>query len=223
MAGRPSKIDQIVGTRDVDGQQVPVTAADRITSALRTGNYFEQACAAAGVHRETAYGWLRVGAQLHARAAAYDVPFDDIDATEHERRCAAFSDAVAQAEAEWEVAAITQLEALARGGTKIETVTVKDDGQGNVLERSTRTETLPPNAQVIEWRLTRRHGARWGDRVEVLGRSIDDALPLNDRAEALASELRAYLEGVAEFEKPKRKRKAKADAPPVVDAPPAAG
>lgn len=203
MAGRPSKIDQIVGTvTDADGTERNVTAAERIVSGLRIGGYFEPTCASAGVHKETAYGWLRIGAQLHARAAAHDTDLDGIEATDHERKCAAFSDAVLQAEAEWETHALGTLESLGRGGTQVRTVTEKQDAEGNVIERTVRTETLPPNPQVIEWRLTRRHSQRWGDRVEVLGGSIDGQLSLNDRAQALSDEVRAYLEGIADSEAP---------------------
>lgn len=208
--GRPSKIDQIVGTRTLeDGTTAPVTAFDRIVNGVRVGNYFEQACAAAGVHRETAYGWLRIGAQMHARAATTDTDIDDLDLDDHQRRCIQFSDAVAQAEAEWEVAAVTTLESLGRGGMKVETTTVKTLANGDT-ERTVKTEVLAPNPQVIEWRLTRRHPSRWGDRVEVFGAGVDAGLPLTDRATALADEVRLFLEGVAAAEAmptPKRKRK----------------
>lgn len=208
---RPSKIDQVVGTRTLDdGTTAPVTAFERIVGGVRVGNYFEHACASAGVHRETAYGWLRIGAQLYARAATYDTDLDTIEATDHERRCAAFSDAVAQAEAEWVVGAVTTLESLGRGGQKVETVTTKQLASGDT-EITTKVETLAPNPQVIEWRLTRRLPQHYGDRVELIGGLIDGQLPMADRAEALAGEVRSYLQGRADAEqaKPKRKRKPK--------------
>jgi hypothetical protein len=205
--GRPSKIDQVVGYRTInhdDGttEQRPVTTADRITAHLRNGNYFEQACAAAGVHRETAYGWLRIGAQAIARAASTGIPLDDLDLPVHHLACVAFSDAVAEAEAEWEVRANTTLETLARGGITSETVTEKQDptrldenGQPLVVERTVRTERTLPSAQVLEWRLTRRFPERYGHRVDLVARAGDGSLPMNDRAAALAAELRSYLQG----------------------------
>lgn len=202
-AGQPSKIDQVVGYTTItraDGtqEQAPVTAADRIVGSLKNGNYFEQSCAAAGVHRETAYGWLRVGAQAIARIASTGKTADELGLSDHELACIGFSDAVAEAEAEWEVRANTTLESLARGGLRIETVTEKQDANGNVVERTVKTERMAPNAQVIEWRLTRRHPERYGTRVDLFARAADQSLPMDDRAGAVAAEIRAYLQGRAD-------------------------
>lgn len=200
--GRPSKIDQVVGTRTADdGTTIDITAADRILLALRTGNYFEQACAAAGVHRETAYGWLRRGAQSVARAALTDVPVEELDLTSHDLRCVEFSDAVAQAEAQWEVQANTLLENAARGGGVEVTVTEKHDAAGNLVETTTRTTTLPPNVQVIEWRLTRRYPDRYYPRVGFVFPAVSDELSVEDKAAVLVGEVRAFLEGRADVER----------------------
>lgn len=201
--GQPSKIDQVVGYTTItraDGttEEAPVTAADRIVGSLKNGNYFEQSCAAAGVHRETAYGWLRTGAQAIARAASRGTTLDEAGVTDHELACVQFSDAVAEAEAEWEVRANTTLEQLARGGLRIQTVTEKHDANGNLVERTTKTERLQPSAQVIEWRLTRRYPDRYGQRVDVFARAADQSLPMEDRASAVAGEIRAYLQGRAD-------------------------
>ncbi len=204
--GRPTKIDQIVGTRTIehkDGstEEVNVTAADRILSALRTGNYFEQACAAAGVHKETAYGWLRRGAQAVARAAMLNLPVEELDLPPTDLRYVEFSDAVAQAEAQWEVQANTLLENAARGGVTEVTVTEKHDANGNLVETTTRTTTLPPNVQVIEWRLTRRYSERYYPRVGFVFPAVADELSVEDKAEVLAGELRAFLAGRADVER----------------------
>src|SRR5437660_1070835 len=95
--GRPSLIDAIVGCDD-EGSEF--TVADRIVAGLRAGNYFEQATAAAGIHKETAYGWLRVAAQTRIRAKGRTL--EDLQLCDHERRCVEFSDAVVRAAARWE-------------------------------------------------------------------------------------------------------------------------
>ena len=165
--GQPSSIDQTVGTR-TDG--TPITAFDRIIHAISIGSYFEQACAAAGIHKDTAYAWLTTGARTHAaRARAIDKALPAPKETKHEQRCAQFSDAILRAEAEWELSSLATLETLARGGTQIETVTVKTDGANRVVDRTVKTETLLPSAQVIEWRLSRRFPARYSHHVEVTG------------------------------------------------------
>lgn len=185
--GRPSPIDSTIG----DENGVPITVADRIVRGLRLGNYFEQAAAAAGVHRETAYGWLRVAGKARIRARGRSI--DDLALTDHERRCVEFSDAVAAAEAQWEVGTLARLEQLGRGGLTRTHETIRYDADGNLIDRTVRTETLPPNAQVLEWRLTRRFPERYGQRVERLdGASLTE----EEHAAALVDSLDAYLEGV---------------------------
>lgn len=204
MAGRPSVIDQILRYRN-DG--TPITVADQIVNALRAGSYFETACASAGIHKETAYGWLRTAARLRLRARG--VPLEkvkDPKPTAFELRCVRFSDAVAEAESSWEVGALATLEQLARGGTEVVIETKKTNPEGVTLETTTRTETLGPNPQVIEWRLERRFPARYGRRVEVSGPDGGPmVLSTEDRAEALAETLTTYLQGVADA-RPRRRR-----------------
>jgi hypothetical protein len=193
---RPSKIDQVVGYRPgPNGEQLPVAAWERIVQALRTGNYFETACASAGVHRETAYGWLRTAAQLVARAAVQNVDPDDLVLSPYESTCLVFSDAMVRAEAEWEVHAISVLEQLGFGLLSATTTRVKTDAAGEVLETVTTTEALVPDAQVLQWRLTRRFPERYSQRVQVA--SVDVAGDGPEAAAArLAGEVRAYLQGV---------------------------
>jgi hypothetical protein len=71
--GRPSKIDAIVLVREVDDPDNPgekirveVTAAERIVEAIERGNYLETAAAMAGVHKDTVYEWLKVGAAAYS-------------------------------------------------------------------------------------------------------------------------------------------------------------
>lgn len=201
-AGRPSSIDHIVGTRP-DG--TGITAADRILEILRIGGYFEEACAAAGISRETGYEWLRRGAQAHA--ALTRNPKAKI--TAHERRCLQFSDAKARAEAEWEAMALGELERMARGGRQLTTTTEKRDAEGNVIETTTRTETLAPNARVLMWRLERRYPNRYAGRIEVTGAEGGPLISAEERASAIASQAVEYLENVTSIESAPTKRAAK--------------
>lgn len=178
---------------------------------MRAGSYFEPACNAAGVSKETGYQWQRVAGRTKLRARGE--PLDSIDTTAHERRCVAFSDAVAEAESSWEVGALAALQRLAQGGvTTTRTVTkrgpdLQNGDAGPILDITTTTETLLPNAQVLEWRLERRFPGRYGRRVELTGADggpVALTIDEDDRVEALAETLEAYLQGVADA-KPKRR------------------
>lgn len=216
-AGRPSKIDQIVRYRDRDGERVPVTAFDQVIGLLRVGNYIETAAASAGVHRETVHAWLRTGAQAVARAATRGLDLDDpaLNLTDHEQRCIEFSDAVAEATSSWEVQAIGTLEQLGRGGYQTTRVTIKTERVPDAsqpsgfrheeVERTTVTETLPPSAQVLEWRLTRRYPQRYAINPD---REVE-ATGAEDVAGQLADELRTYLTGVEDGKGKPRKRAAR--------------
>lgn len=220
--GRPSDIDRTIGERRVehaDGtfELVPVTVSERIIGALRAGNYPEQAAAAAGINKTSLYEWQRIGAR--ATAAVHKGHKTQRQLTAHERRCILFSNAVAEAQATWEVAAVGRLEQLGRGGHEVVTITEKIDGSGNLTERTTKTETLAPNAQVLEWRLTRMHPDRYSQRVEVTGAAGGPLeLSVEERADSLADQAAAFLarehEAAAAEAKAKRKpKRAPRDAP----------
>lgn len=164
-AGRPSKVDQVIG-RDAAGQ--PVTVSDRIIQALRAGNFVEEAAAAAGINKTTIYEWLLVGAR-----AANDVAEGRIKRsklTKYQRRLIEFSNSVAQADGEWVVGTNATLERLGRGGveqvTVRETVTLVRDANGvptgeEEVQRVTTTSRSMPNSAVLMWRLARR-SAKYG-------------------------------------------------------------
>lgn len=186
--GRPTKINQPVATRDnPDGTTTTITVADRIVERLTVGAYMEEAASSAGVHKDTVYEWLKIGANARARIIAGTVTPSKL--TTHERRCLDFSDAVDQATGEWAMRSLTALEQHARGGLKSTTVTEKVDARGRVMERTTKTEELLPNPAVIQWRLERRFPDRYGrQRVEVSGPE-GEAIPIEVRATELAAKL----------------------------------
>lgn len=167
--GRPTTIGTIVARRTdpTTGHVTKITAADRILELIRAGNYFEVAAAAAGVERETAYEWRRRGARTIAALEAGKIAWRDVPTAD--RRLVEFSDAVAEAEAEWEASANVLLEQIARGGLVAQTITVKVDASGSVLERTERTETLLPDAKVLLARLGQRFPERYRKRVEITG------------------------------------------------------
>lgn len=163
--GRPTRMNDVLHVT-TDGRQV--TVRDRILDALNAGNYVETACALAGVHKDTFYGWCKLGAKaaadLHAERRTPDA------LTDHEQECMEFSDAVAEAQARSEARDVAQLAELARGGRVTEVVEVKKDAAGRVVETKTRTDVSEPNAAVLQWRLERRFPDRWGRRrLEVTG------------------------------------------------------
>src|SRR5690606_19535720 len=75
-------------------------------------------------------------------------------------------------------------------------VTEKRDPDGHLVERTTRTEYLPPDASIIMWRLERRHPDRFGRRVEIVGGAVPDPLTRDDRVSAIADTFEEYLAAV---------------------------
>lgn len=171
--GRPSEIDKIIGYRDIDGTPTPVTVADRIVASMQAGNYLETAAKGAGVNKVAVYEWMKVAARAEIRSAGR--PDDNATLTDHERRCIAFANAVREAESSWEVAAVTTLEALGRGGLPVEIRTIergpspREGVPGPILKETVHTTHLAPDARVIEWRLMRRFPDRYSERIELSG------------------------------------------------------
>lgn len=201
--GRPSDIDRIIGRNDDTGE--PITVADRIIAGLRAGAYLEPSVAATGVAKSTVYAWIKTAGRIRLRSGGE--PTNTLpDLTDHERKCCAFLDAVEEAEGIYEIAQNTTLERLGRGGLIVRTVTRKFngiEGAPNVecIETTVKEETLPPNAAVVQWRLTRRFQERYSAKFE-LDTSLlaDGALTEAERATALADSLRDYLQGVRDAE-----------------------
>lgn len=199
--GRPSALDRVIGRNNDDE---PITAEERILDDLRNGAYIETACANVGIHKDTYYGWRKIAAKIRA---AHDGRVPTRGLTAHEKRCVAFSDSVDESEASFERDALERLGLAARGGA-VKTKTVIKRGPPNpaiagdagaVLETTTTTERLPPDASVDEWRLERKFPQKYGRRVEVVG---DDGGPvlfsLEERTEMVADQLEAFLRARAE-------------------------
>lgn len=113
-----------------------------ICNALLIGNYFETACAVAGIHRDTAYEWLKKGAKkpgIHRQ----------------------FSDAVEKAQADAESRDLTVIEMTAHG-TK-----AQFDENGHLVRAEVQRDW-----KAAAWRLERKHPKKWGriDRHEITGK-----------------------------------------------------
>jgi hypothetical protein len=185
--GQPSAIDAIVGERD----GVPQTVADVIIEQVVQCQYWQDACALAGVDIETANGWLRNAGKIKIRAKGRSI--EDLDLTEHEVHCWHFSAAVTKARALACQSMLMQLDALGRGGLLQEVVSVVDE-EGEAKKTTTTTRYTLPDKQVLEWRLTRLFPEKFMERIEVTQQvgKVSDA----DRAEGLVEALSSYLEGV---------------------------
>jgi hypothetical protein len=95
------------------------------------------------------------------------------------------------AEARGQAHLLAILEGECRGGAQVTTVVERYNGNGDLIERQTKTETARPDAASIRWRLERRYPELWGrQRIEVTG---PDGGPVEvtgaERADRLAAAL----------------------------------
>lgn len=163
--------------------------AEQIAQHIRAGAYAETAAAAAGIHKETFYAWLRDGAR-EKRRIAEDKPIPTrngkrISKAEQERltMCAAFSDAINEAIAAAELTDIAIIGRAARG-------VPQTDENGN------QTGWLvTPQWQAAAWRLERKNPRRWGrtDKHEISGRDgepvkVDQVITMSEEAISMAAQ-----------------------------------
>jgi hypothetical protein len=195
--GRPSNIDTVlrnVERRDPETGEitlVPVTVFSHIVDALRVGMYLEPAILSTGISKSTVYAWLKTAGTITLAHSGREVNRNKLSA--HERRCLDFLEAVDEAQHSWELRALADHSRIERGGWQSVTVREKVNAAGEVVERTTTSETMAPDARAIEWRLTRRFPERYSQRV-VLSGDFDE-LSDTDRALGLADAVGAYLAG----------------------------
>lgn len=120
-----------------------------IVKKIRRGNYPECAARAAGIRKSTFYDWLARGRK--EPGSIYE----------------AFSDAIEQAEAEWEESDVNLIHLAAHGAP------AQYDENGNKI----RAE-LKRDPKMAAWRLARRRPQSWGktEKHELTGK---DGAPLN--------------------------------------------
>lgn len=204
--GRPSNIDTVIGT---DATGADITIADAIVNALRAGAYFEEAAISSGVTKETAYEWRRVAGRARLRTSTNTTA----KLNPHETKCVAFSDAVDQARAQWEIGVLGTLEREGRGGVLLEEELIEYDGVGPgaaVVKRTVRRSNSRPDVRVLLWRLERTMPHKYGRRVEVTG---VDGEPLFSDEERTALMVEAFESFKAAAPKRKRTRKTKTAEP----------
>jgi hypothetical protein len=163
MAGRPTKINREL--------------VDKIIRFVRAGNYIETASAAAGIHKDTFYAWLKAGSRLIHKGddALKGLRGKDRDASALMMDLAAGID---QALAEAEARDLITIEKAAQGH-KVEKRVVKKVGETIVEETITTESQFDWHAAA--WRLERKYPGRWGRR-ERIEHSGPDGGPIKTEA-----------------------------------------
>lgn len=188
--GRPSDMTKVVAT-ERSGHKT--TVVERVVQVVRAGGPITYAAKAAGMSPYAIYEWVKTGAKCHNRHAQGT---KRSEFTAHERRCMDFANALQQAEGEMVAEAVARLAQGAAGGRQVTTVTERVDSAGDLVDRSTRIETLAPDPKIDMWRLRTRAPAEFTTRVEISGPE-GEPVPIEVRAANLADGLRDFLAGAA--------------------------
>lgn len=172
--GRPSTISDVVGYRPApdgtEGDGSPIYAWQRIVSGLEIGQFFYEACAAAGVPKDTAAGWRRRGRQLRDEWWRDEEPFVPAGTSDDDIHCVQFSIAADAADARFEQAGLTVLSRLSRFGRKrTKTVETTKRVAGVPVEETVATteEEVDPDPRVVMWLLGHKFKERWGNSMDV--------------------------------------------------------
>lgn len=193
--GRPPKLDEIIGSKLVKRdagtpnervESVPITRLEQIVGDIRVGLNAERAARRAGIHRDTLNDWERTAAS--ARTALAQGTKDESHLTKKETLALDFSDALHDAEIEWELQANMLLQSLGQGGMPVVTTTVKRDAEGQTVT-TTKTEHTLPDRDVLKWRLRHRFPDRYTERVIVEGTGDEGVIPIEVRAASLAESI----------------------------------
>jgi hypothetical protein len=194
--GRPPTLDKVVHVRP-DGTEI--TAAQQVLERIRLGLTYEEAADTTPVSRQTIHNWRLAGARARAAIAA-DPTYQP---TATEARYMAFLDDLesAHAQSHLERLAVIQRATLPYTVTKtVERREVDKEGNQRVVEITTTSEQRPGSWQPAAWWLERRIPAKYARRVELSGPE-GGPIPVEQRAEALAGQLRDYLQGVEDAAK----------------------
>lgn len=186
--GRPTKIDQMMPGTDM-------TVGDFIVEKTRTlWLPWVDIATMAGVNRNIVRDWRRAGVRARSKAALGH------ELTQSEQRLADFSCALEAAEVEGMGLRLGIIHNAATGGQTITRTTTKTDGDGNVVETVTVTETARPMWQAAAWQLERRLPDRFAlgpTRVEINGTVRVEGEGPEERAAALARSLADFQAGIA--------------------------
>lgn len=195
--GRPSKLSDVIATRPVidpttkqpTGETVPVTRTEQIVGDIRIGSNVERACRRAGITKQTFYDWERQASELRERIASSDT---EIALTEKQATLLDFSDSLHDAEMAWHLQMEMNLQGLAQGGLQVVEVHTTTGKDGEVEVR-TVTKTLPPDKQVLFWRLKHKFPGEYRETVEISGTGEGGAVSLELRADAVGDALAQFL------------------------------
>jgi len=171
-----------------------------IIDTITAGNYFDPACAIAGITRQTGYNWLERGSiereRLEAGITDQERTEQGIPPAHEERRYLDFFDAVERARALAEQRHAQNVERIAMGGSVIEEEDILDPVTGALVGRKRKFHLGDWRASAFY--LERTAPLRWGRRqtVEVSG---PEGGPMQVEASdgvRLAERLRDFLANV---------------------------
>lgn len=187
--GRPPKL--------LDPSPIPgddnITIGEQIARDIRATGCDVAICAdRLRIPRPTLHHWLRNGAEAAIKTGRGQ------KLTLGEQEYLDFRYAVDAAASDWEMRMNAYLAELARGKILVEVTTIKVDGAGNEIERSTkRTHTLP-DAATVRWLLETKRRTSYGRTVAVTGEGggpVRVEIPEADRVSGLIEQITAYQQG----------------------------
>lgn len=196
--GAAKNLRDVVGYREVDGQQVAVTVMDRVEETIRQGCFLHDAAARVGVSIETLRRWITNGNAAAADLLAGRRRLSGM--TAHEKRCIELADRVERAEAEAKLVLTGTAMKVARGGFKRIETTRRATGTGPP-EVTVKEVEVGPDSHMLSWMLAHRFPADFGNRLEVTGAGGGpvrvDAGPALERLREALEATRANLTGVS--------------------------
>lgn len=130
----------------------------RVVTFVRSGNFIDTACAAAGIARATYRRWLERGARELARLEEDETAILNEDEEIYVRFHLEVTEAMALAEAH-DVAQIR------RAGQDHEHTTTEYDERGQITKRVVRTERGDHRALI--WRLEHMHGDKYTQKIKI--------------------------------------------------------
>lgn len=190
--GRPLELNRVVRYREVQGEQVPVTAGEQVIERRGLGLDDQAAADSAGINRTTLHHWRLGGARARAIEAQ-----GLRELTPDEQDLRDFVNGLERAEAEWEASRLAIIQRAAQGGYQVSRTVEKwvapTPGAAPVLvERVVTTTTARPEWQAAAWQLERLRRDKYARRWEVTGADGAPLIPEQDQARNLADSLRAY-------------------------------
>lgn len=192
--GRPPMLNDLSPVPSADGEQV--TLGEQIARDIRATGCDVAVCSdRMRVPRATLHAWLRNGAEAAIKSARGQ------KLTLGEQQYLDFRFAIDAAASDWEMRMNAYLADLARGKILQEVVTIKVDGNGVEIERSTKRSHTLPDAATVRWLLETKRRKSYGRTVAVTGEGggpIAVEVAEVDRVQGLIDQITAYQQGHAD-------------------------